>query len=182
MRAIVRPRQWWPFHRSVYGWNRAVGAVGAFGDQEPMARHIAAARKAIEMQDRQGASPDKVAAAVERLFAFRILHRLHNAQPQTFRSIASARFFGVERLALHNQAMERRGLLRFRGDLSGCNGRSDLGRQRVGCRLERQDRNRRDHRHHDPRADRHAFRRLFVEERDIAQQRARQVSTARGRR
>ena len=29
------------------------------------ARHIAAARKAIEMQDRQGASPDKVAAAVE---------------------------------------------------------------------------------------------------------------------
>jgi NAD(P)-dependent dehydrogenase (short-subunit alcohol dehydrogenase family) len=29
------------------------------------ARHIAAARKAIEMQDRQGVSPDKVAAAVE---------------------------------------------------------------------------------------------------------------------
>lgn len=29
------------------------------------ARHIAAARKAIEMQDRQGTSPDKVAAAVE---------------------------------------------------------------------------------------------------------------------
>ena len=30
------------------------------------ARHIAAIRKAIEMQDRQGVSPDKVAAAVER--------------------------------------------------------------------------------------------------------------------
>ena len=36
------------------------------------ARHIAAVRKAIEMQDRQGANPDKVAAAVERaLFSSR---------------------------------------------------------------------------------------------------------------
>jgi NAD(P)-dependent dehydrogenase (short-subunit alcohol dehydrogenase family) len=36
------------------------------------ARHIAAIRKAIEMQDRQGANPDKVAAVVERaLFSSR---------------------------------------------------------------------------------------------------------------
>jgi NAD(P)-dependent dehydrogenase (short-subunit alcohol dehydrogenase family) len=39
------------------------------------ARHIAAARKAIEMQDRQGASPDKVAAAVE--------HALFSRRPKT---------------------------------------------------------------------------------------------------
>jgi NAD(P)-dependent dehydrogenase (short-subunit alcohol dehydrogenase family) len=39
------------------------------------ARHIAAARKAIEMQDRQGVSPDKVAAAVE--------HALFSRRPKT---------------------------------------------------------------------------------------------------
>jgi NAD(P)-dependent dehydrogenase (short-subunit alcohol dehydrogenase family) len=39
------------------------------------ARHVAAIRKAIEMQDRQGVSPDKVAAAVE--------HALFSARPKT---------------------------------------------------------------------------------------------------
>jgi NAD(P)-dependent dehydrogenase (short-subunit alcohol dehydrogenase family) len=39
------------------------------------ARHIAAIRKAIEMQDRQGVSPDKVAAAVE--------HALFSPRPKT---------------------------------------------------------------------------------------------------
>jgi NAD(P)-dependent dehydrogenase (short-subunit alcohol dehydrogenase family) len=39
------------------------------------ARHIAAIRKGIEMQDRQGASPDKVAAAVE--------HALFSRRPKT---------------------------------------------------------------------------------------------------
>ena len=39
------------------------------------ARHIAAIRKAIEMQDRQGVSPDKVAAAVE--------HALLSSRPKT---------------------------------------------------------------------------------------------------
>jgi len=39
------------------------------------ARHIAAIRKGIEMQDRQGASPDKVAPAVE--------HALFSARPRT---------------------------------------------------------------------------------------------------
>ena len=39
------------------------------------ARHIAAMRKTIEMQERQGASPDKVAAAVE--------HALFSSRPKT---------------------------------------------------------------------------------------------------
>jgi NAD(P)-dependent dehydrogenase (short-subunit alcohol dehydrogenase family) len=39
------------------------------------ARHIAAIRRGIEMQDRQGVSPDKVAAAVE--------HALYSARPKT---------------------------------------------------------------------------------------------------
>jgi NAD(P)-dependent dehydrogenase (short-subunit alcohol dehydrogenase family) len=39
------------------------------------ARHIAAIRKAIEMQDRQGVSPDKVTAAVE--------HALFSSRPKT---------------------------------------------------------------------------------------------------
>ena len=39
------------------------------------ARHVAAIRKAIEMQDRQGVSPDKVAAAVE--------HALFSPRPKT---------------------------------------------------------------------------------------------------
>ena len=40
------------------------------------ARHIAAIRKGIEMQERQGASPDKVAAAVEHaLFSPRLKTR-----------------------------------------------------------------------------------------------------------
>jgi short-subunit dehydrogenase len=39
------------------------------------ARHIAAIRKAIEMQDRQGTSPDKVVAAVE--------HALFSPRPKT---------------------------------------------------------------------------------------------------
>ena len=39
------------------------------------ARHIAAIRRGIEMQDRQGASPAKVAAAVE--------HALFSSHPKT---------------------------------------------------------------------------------------------------
>ena len=63
------------------------------------ARHIAAARKAIEMQDRQGASPDKVAAAVE--------HALFSRRPKTrYKVTPSARLALAQRRLLPDRAWD----------------------------------------------------------------------------
>ena len=49
--------------------------IGGTATALQYAKHIAAIRKGIEMQDRQGANPDKVAAAVE--------HALFSPRPKT---------------------------------------------------------------------------------------------------
>jgi hypothetical protein len=50
---------------------------------------------------------------IERLFAFRVLDRLHDAKTKTFGGFLSARFFGIQRFALNDQAMKSGVLFRF---------------------------------------------------------------------